>query len=166
MRSAVAVILFLLTGCASVYMLSPDRVEGTMYDESRHVPSTFPRLYSGVLVDAWCGFETFRVGGEAFQVGLFCFLDLPLSLAADTVLLPYKAYTQIRYGNFQPRLVPEMHLEKLQQREMLERAGMAWCARRVSDGTGNFASCYALLDRLGAPIPRPITRGDASRLPP
>jgi hypothetical protein len=52
------------------------------------------------------------------------------------------------------------------EREKLRRAAAADCAARVARGTGDFAFCFDLLDQLGAPVARPITRGDASRLPP
>jgi hypothetical protein len=43
---------------------------------------------------------------EPNNVSMFCLIDIPLSLALDTAILPYTAYRQIRYGDickFQPK---------------------------------------------------------------
>src|SRR6266849_4036692 len=103
------------SGCATVFTLSSDRVEGNMC-ELPDGPRSFPRIYSGVLGDGYClGGSAMQRAPEALsQVGLLCFLDIPLSLVADTVVLPFRIYEQIRFGNFHPRLVPEVHKERRQ----------------------------------------------------
>jgi uncharacterized protein YceK len=57
-----------------------------------------PRVYSGVLFDLTClwrpeAYATDTIAG-------FCFFDLPLSLVADTVILPLTLYEQIKYGSY------------------------------------------------------------------
>jgi uncharacterized protein YceK len=51
-----------------------------------------PRVYSGVANDI--RFLTGNYGDKGFV-----FWDLPFSLIADTLVLPYTLYSQIRYGN-------------------------------------------------------------------
>ena len=52
-------------------------------------------LYSGTQLNYYCLTE------DAYEgMGILCFIDLPLSLALDTVVLPYTAYKQYRYGNY------------------------------------------------------------------
>ncbi len=92
-----------------------------MYDDPRG-PQSVPRVYSGVFADAYC----VRNG---FDVLLLCIIDAPLSLVADTLVLPYKGYQQVKYGNYAPRLVPEMHREHLRQRERDERDARRLCPR-------------------------------------
>jgi uncharacterized protein YceK len=84
------------SGCATIYTLSADRIEGDMYESK--APQSWPRLFSGVSADGYCIFS----GGGA-QVWPLCLLDLPLSLAGDLIVSPYKAYDQIAHGNYHPR---------------------------------------------------------------
>jgi uncharacterized protein YceK len=56
------------------------------------------RVYSGVLFDLKCfwrpeAYETENISG-------FCVFDLPLSLVADTVILPLTIYEQVKYGSY------------------------------------------------------------------
>jgi uncharacterized protein YceK len=57
-----------------------------------------PRVYSGVLFDFNCFLRP-----EAYEtenIEAFCFLDLPLSLVADTVILPLTIYEQVKHGSY------------------------------------------------------------------
>jgi uncharacterized protein YceK len=101
----------LAEGCATIFSLSPDRVEGELY-ESHDSPKSFPRVYSGTLGDGYC-----VTHDQSGQIGFFCLLDLPLSLAADTVLLPYTAYQQIHHGNYHARCIPKEHEETCKRRK-------------------------------------------------
>lgn len=89
------------SGCATIYTLSADRVEGDMY-ESHALPQSWPRLFSGVSADGYCIAQIFSGGGTA-QIWPLCILDLPLSLAGDVIVSPYKAYDQVAHGNYRPR---------------------------------------------------------------
>ena len=63
-------------------------------------PRYVPRIYSGTALDVWA-----VVSNPPGQIGAFLFWDLPFSLAADTILLPYTTVTQIRSGSY--RCVPK-----------------------------------------------------------
>jgi hypothetical protein len=56
------------------------------------------------------------------QAGAFCLLDTLFSALADTVVLPFTAFEQIKFGNFHSRLVEEIHLrEEARRRERREQ---------------------------------------------
>jgi uncharacterized protein YceK len=78
-----------VSGCSTVATL----IGGT--DPSRFdcdSEYTIPRIYSGVANDI----RFIRSGCQ--DVGVV-FWDLPFSLVADTLVLPYTCYTQARHGN-------------------------------------------------------------------
>lgn len=87
-------------GCSTVFTRNIDLNEDTLrYDHSLNdEPATVPRIYSGTFLDLGILASWFRGKGSSDSAVLF--VDLPFSLAADTVLLPLTAYEQIRYGNF------------------------------------------------------------------
>jgi uncharacterized protein YceK len=58
-------------------------------------PHYVPRIYSGTTLDVWA-----VITNPPGQVGAFLLLDLPFSLAADTVLLPYTAVRQVQSGSY------------------------------------------------------------------
>jgi uncharacterized protein YceK len=147
---ALAALALSCGGCATVYTLSSDRVEGTM-QEDRSLPRSFPRVYSGVLGDGWCVAHS-----PSAQPGFFCLLDVPLSLALDTVVLPYTAYQQIRFGNFHPRLVASEHAAALQRTEYARSHLRGYCRNVTSVDGGTPA------DRdLCAPVLAEPDAGDA-----
>jgi uncharacterized protein YceK len=81
-----AVAAFHLTGCATAFTLS------TAEKETRcNSDCNVPHVYSGTAMDI-CGLT-------ADNLALFALLDLPLSLVADTVVLPYTIYAQNKYRN-------------------------------------------------------------------
>lgn len=51
-----------------------------------------PRVYSGIFND----FSYLKRGSPGNGIVL---VDLPFSFIADTVVVPYTIYTQLRYGN-------------------------------------------------------------------
>jgi uncharacterized protein YceK len=119
-------------GCATVYTLSSDRVEGSMY-EHPDGPQSMPRVYSGLIGDVTCLRETGTHGGEAGQIVALCLIDTPLSIFADTLLLPFTIYEQVRFGSFRPRLVPAMHEEQARRREQAKRDFLDYCHRAGAD---------------------------------
>jgi uncharacterized protein YceK len=112
-------------GCATVYTVSPDRVEGEMY-EYTGLPQSHPRVFSGFVGDLRC----IGTGAEPL---ILCILDAPLSLVADVLVLPWQSYQQVKYGNYHPRFVPEVHdliaKQQLEQRRMLSED----CRRRAAN---------------------------------
>lgn len=59
---------------------------------------TLPRLYSGTLFDMRCFFRPAM--HETEDIRWFCLLDVPFSLAADTIILPLTIYEQVKYGSY------------------------------------------------------------------
>ena len=154
----------LLGGCATMATLSADRVEGTIYEDD-HVPRSLPRVFSGTVVDSWCTYDTFRSPPGAAQAGFFCMLDVPFSLALDAIVLPYTAYTQLRYGNYHSRLIPQLHEEMRRIREASRRQLIADCRQSVEAGFGEYASCFGVLKDAGE-IAWPPVDPDRIELPP
>src|SRR6266702_4118968 len=77
--------LTLLPGCNS--LATVDNANHFRCDDC-----TIPRVYSGVSHIACLWSTNYKYRGLAV-------LDMPFSLVADTALLPYTIYTQVRYGN-------------------------------------------------------------------
>jgi uncharacterized protein YceK len=80
-----------VSGCATTYTLAVNPHEFAVKNGCAD-DAVIPYVYSGVSVDLTC----LRVP----IVGLFCLIDLPLSAALDTVILPYTIYKQKTYGNW------------------------------------------------------------------
>ena len=83
----------LFTSCSTIATLiggaHPERYDCS---DGRFVP----RIYSGVFSDV-----ASLKGGTGDP--LLLIWDLPFSLVADTLVLPYTIYAQIRFGNLCPR---------------------------------------------------------------
>ncbi len=106
--------LFTASGCATIFTVSEshDVVRyGGRKPSGCDVP--LPQIYSGTLTDMrvilylpleWTDFCSSSNLGliTAFYFPV-SFVDLPLSFAADTVLLPYTIYRQSVYGNIRNR---------------------------------------------------------------
>jgi uncharacterized protein YceK len=120
------------SGCATIYTLSADRVEGHMYEIGGD-PQSWPRFFSGVAADGYCI-------GRLTEPLLLCLVDLPLSLAADLVVSPYKAYQQIAHGNYHPRCIPERQ-EEIRQRNRRE---LEATLERCRKGEDSFSDRCAL----------------------
>lgn len=86
-----------LTGCASLYTQSHDAYDeaGVGCTDSK----TIPNVYSGTVFDLYCL--------PAENVAFFCLVDLPMSLAVDTLVLPYSIYRQASYGSWYNQKVCE-----------------------------------------------------------
>jgi len=80
-------ILFSLSGCGT---LVSRYASGDAYID-HHLP--LKRMYSGTILDVY------NLGAE--NVGLFLFMDIPLSLTADTVLLPMTIHEEFFTGQLQ-----------------------------------------------------------------
>lgn len=82
------ILIFVMSGCLSIYTIT----DSTNEDDCKFCKN-IPRVYSGAKYDLFCSLR-------ADNVGLFIFLlDTPLSIAVDTVALPYTIYQQIKYGS-------------------------------------------------------------------
>ena len=80
--------LSLSCGCSTIATLSAG-AEPTNFNCRSN---TIPRVYSGVVND-W-NFVTSDTPGNSVAI-----LDIPFSLVADTLALPYTIYLQNQYGN-------------------------------------------------------------------
>lgn len=78
----------LLNGCASTAAIYGDATHRAPEGEN----FTVPRAYAGTVIDC-----NYLFGDD--PDGLLMIFDLPLSVAADTVALPYTAVRQSTYGN-------------------------------------------------------------------
>ncbi len=76
-----------LNGCGT--LASP-----ILHKLDRDCTEATSRLYGGLKLDYWCVTEI------RSDVIIFCLVDMPLSLAADTAILPYTAFMQLNYGNY------------------------------------------------------------------
>jgi uncharacterized protein YceK len=87
--AVLAVMLAAAGGCSSL---------GTVFLSDRLAPDMpcIPRIYGGVAADV----AMLRSDMAEKELVL---LDLPFSLVADTLFLPYTIYAQIRYGNLCPQ---------------------------------------------------------------
>jgi uncharacterized protein YceK len=82
-------ICLLLAGCSTVATVAGGKKDsGFQCDEN----FTISRIYSGVSNDI-------RFLAGTYQDKGLIFLDLPFSFVADTIVLPFSIYTQLRYGN-------------------------------------------------------------------
>lgn len=79
-----------LSGCASLYTQSSDPYLDAKLDCSD--AKAIPHLYSGTVFDVYCL--------PAENVAFFCLVDLPLSLAVDTLISPVTLYRQIQRGHW------------------------------------------------------------------
>jgi len=96
-------------GCATLWTLSSDRVEHALC-HTPGAPHAFPRVFSGIHSDLLC-LGRITAGPSDGLLAVMCLIDAPLSLAGDTIVLPFTIYRQIGFGSFHPRLVPEMDEE-------------------------------------------------------
>jgi uncharacterized protein YceK len=85
-----AIVIISLSGCASIYTQSTDYYAKDLQDCSGY--TTIPNVYSGVIFDLYCL--------PAENAGFFCLIDLPLSVAADTLMLPYTIHKQMKQGHW------------------------------------------------------------------
>jgi len=84
----IIVIYTLLQGCSTIATIAASEENFNC-----HPDISIPRIYSGISNDI-----RFLRAEQSEDTGLVIF-DMPFSLVADTVALPYTIYSQIRYGN-------------------------------------------------------------------
>ncbi|MBI3563285.1 MAG: YceK/YidQ family lipoprotein [Gammaproteobacteria bacterium] len=82
-------ILLALSGCSTFATIAAGSNREKFDCDEKY---TIPRVYSGVFNDI-----RFLRGNYPDQDVVV--LDFPFSLVADTIVLPYTAYTQAAYGN-------------------------------------------------------------------
>jgi uncharacterized protein YceK len=80
-----------IAGCGTIFT----QYSGSGATDPDHFP-VIPRMYSGAYFDFSCAFHS----GPPNNIELFCFIDLPMSMALDTVILPYTLYKQIECGSY------------------------------------------------------------------
>ena len=93
---ALCLSLLTLTSCGTVSTLRS-------HDLALGEDGSLPRMFSGTVADAGVVFGRYSddlteekpVTSRALR-----FLDLPLSFLVDSLVLPYTAYKQIRYGSY------------------------------------------------------------------
>lgn len=85
-------------GCSTIYT----QVAGHDGQADICDPHTgFSSLYSGTQLNVYC------LSDNAENLAFFCLVDLPLSLVADTVILPYTLYTYSTGTRYCPRPDPD-----------------------------------------------------------
>jgi uncharacterized protein YceK len=89
MNKLIAIICLLLSGCSTMATIAGGSNAAKFSCDDQFA---ITRIYSGISNDL-----KFLRGD--YQDKGFIFWDLPFSLIADTVVLPYTIYTQTRYGN-------------------------------------------------------------------
>jgi len=85
-----------VTGCGTIISQKGKDVFDAVSAESRQAfmctkTPWWPRVYSGVVFDFWALND---------PVGALLILDIPFSLIADTLILPFTLYEQARYGSY------------------------------------------------------------------
>ncbi|MDD5131930.1 MAG: YceK/YidQ family lipoprotein [bacterium] len=83
--SSLIVSVLTISGCATIYTQTTDNRKNEV-----HYGYPLPRVYSGTVLDFY--------GLGADNMGIFALCDLPLSLALDTIILPYTIPRQLKYG--------------------------------------------------------------------
>ncbi|WP_353224462.1 YceK/YidQ family lipoprotein [Salinisphaera sp. C84B14] len=83
----------LAPGCGTMMSKNAELWEQDCAQDER---VSLPRVYSGTALDLYAVGKDLPRGG---QIGAFLFWDIPFSLVADTVILPYTLYGQIWHGN-------------------------------------------------------------------
>jgi uncharacterized protein YceK len=86
------ILVAFLSGCGTIL----SHVEGDNYNDLDH--ETLPRAYSGVVLDYRMFYHPQY--SQPNNMELFFFIDLPISLVADTLILPYTGYKQIVEGSY------------------------------------------------------------------
>lgn len=100
----VAIFLAITAGCVSYETLSRrDDIDSYLQSENKRqtneLQTYLPRLFSGAFIDIWViahGFADFP-GVRDYRA--FHVLDLPFSLALDTIVLPWTIFDQLVNGN-------------------------------------------------------------------
>ena len=89
MNKLIMIICLLLPGCSTIATVAVGAHDGEFSCDDKF---TITRIYSGISNDL-------RFLRGNYQDKGLVFWDLPFSLVADSVVLPYTIYTQSNYGN-------------------------------------------------------------------
>ncbi len=97
MKASIRFMLIILmlaevSGCATAYTVSAD--SDTLKQEACREECTIPRVYSGTAMDL-CVVTQDDTG----QGGAIMFWDMLFSIPADTLILPYTAFMQVKDGS-------------------------------------------------------------------
>jgi len=145
-----------MMGCATLATLAfPGRIEEEMYNKPNQLQS-LPRVYSGTIADAYC------VSQFAEPI-LLCLIDLPLSIAADTLVLPYTMVRQVQSGNLRPRCGERIRHAVASRRQREYTEARESCVRLLSDSTTRVAEQTACPRLLAGPdsVPPPRSEQEA-----
>ena len=112
----------IINGCGTVISQHMGHKGKTFYETKEEYEKETcgigqPSMFSGVAFDTRALLAPFacKGGGEGglAYIAMYpiilplCIIDLPLSLAADIIILPYSTYRQIKYGNMAEHKVRE-----------------------------------------------------------
>ncbi len=155
MCRALAILLFFCTSaCGTIHAVTGDgvglkRVPGPLFPHYLEYGETVPRVFAGVWIDS-----VFIARGR--QPGWHA-VDLPLSLVADVVLLPYTLVTQLACGSYRSErgLPPRVSLGAFESVHLPGR-GLLWFEFRKPVGhvlvleSGNVSQVVPIRNRLDA----------------
>jgi uncharacterized protein YceK len=140
-------------GCATVATLTfTSRIEEEMYNNPKEL-QYLPRVYSGTIADAYC------VSRFAEPI-LLCLIDLPLSIAGDTIVLPYTIVRQVKSGGLRPRCGERMRDSVAGRRQREYTEARESCARLLSDSAAPIATQTTCRKILAGPASAPPPRSE------
>ena len=119
-----------------------------MYNNRKELQS-LPRVYSGTIADAYCI-------SQFAQPILLCLIDLPLSIAGDTLVLPYTIVRQIRSGSLRPRCGARLRDSVAKRRQLDWAEARESCARLLLDSASppvDQVRCRKILTGSDSPPP-------------
>ena len=94
MRTFFLILLLVnISGCATIISQSDGHDDDVIMC---HPEQGFSAIYSGTKLDTYCLY----IGAD--NAAFFCLLDLPLSLVADTLILPYTIYSEVTGTRYCP----------------------------------------------------------------
>lgn len=87
----VIIIVMLLQGCSTTWtqMGGHNKIDDGNYRSLCHPEKGLSPIYSGTKFNSLCIYENWD------NVLLFCVIDIPLSLVADTAILPYTVFSEL-----------------------------------------------------------------------
>ena len=91
---ALLIFQFFVLGCGTIITNFPGFEEEVRNHPKEVEPKCIPRFYSGMFFDIY----VVKYGAGDVSQGVLL-LDIPLSIAADTLVSPYTIYKQIRHGS-------------------------------------------------------------------
>lgn len=91
MKYQLLVLILLLQGCSTTWtqLAGHNAIDENNYNQHCDPVDGMSPIYSGTKLNSMCIYD--NVDGVAF----FCIIDFPLSLVADTAILPYTIFTNL-----------------------------------------------------------------------